>query len=281
MGPYRNPFESQVVGQATQDIERTRQIQNAQNDAAASAAGAFGGGRHGIVEGETNRAALGQMADTSAQLRHRGFMDAAGLSNQDIQNRLAAAGGLASLAPQYGGLAQTGFQMGQNIMGQQAADADRIRGIADALMGHSAGMFDRYTGQPTDILRLRLGALGANPLNQESTTTTTQPTPKPTGLPQLAGSMMTAGKASDRRLKRDIRYLETLGNGIKLYSFRYVDNVVQWVGVMAQDLIGTEFDKAVQKSPLGYYVVDYGQLGIEMKRLEDYDGSTADTLSVA
>lgn len=178
MSRYMNPYTNQVIGGVMSDIDRQRQMANVQGEGAAQAAGAFGGARHGLVEAQTNEAAMRQMGQFGSQLRQQGFNQAGQFAGQDIQNRLGAASGLASLAPQAANLAQTGFGMGRQIQGDQMAQGELVRGISEALLGQGAGMFDRYTGQPQDILKLRLGALGANPLNQAGTSTTNTQQPK-------------------------------------------------------------------------------------------------------
>ncbi len=70
--------------------------------------------------------------------------------------------------------------------------------------------------------------------------------------------------ASDIRLKADI---EPMGqrNGHNWYSFRYVweDPGTVHEGVMAQEVMQTRPD-AVSTHPMGFYVVDYAALGLEM-----------------
>ena len=77
---------------------------------------------------------------------------------------------------------------------------------------------------------------------------------------------------SDRRLKRNIVLLETR-NGIKLYSFQYLWSDEYFVGVMAQDLLGTEHESAVVERN-GYYTVDYSKLGFNMQLLSEYNALT-------
>ena len=77
---------------------------------------------------------------------------------------------------------------------------------------------------------------------------------------------------SDRRLKRSIKYIKTLDNGIKIYSFKYLWSNQTFVGVMAQDLIGTEFESAV-RTHIGIYIVDYSKLGFNMMTLEEYEAT--------
>ena len=71
-----------------------------------------------------------------------------------------------------------------------------------------------------------------------------------------------AGGTSDRRLKTDIRYLQTTELGLKLYSFRYrKDLSKKYIGVMAQDVLKTPYHSAVHKTDDGFYAVDYAALG--------------------
>lgn len=78
---------------------------------------------------------------------------------------------------------------------------------------------------------------------------------------------------SDQRLKRNIKLLETR-NGINIYSFQYVWSNEYFVGVMAQELLGTAHEVAVVERN-GYYSVDYSKLGFEMQTLSDYQSVTA------
>ena len=73
---------------------------------------------------------------------------------------------------------------------------------------------------------------------------------------------------SDRRMKRNITFLETR-NGIKIYSFQYLWSEEYFVGVMAQDLLGTEYESAVGEHN-GHYTVDYSKLGFNMQLLSQY-----------
>ena len=68
---------------------------------------------------------------------------------------------------------------------------------------------------------------------------------------------------SDIRLKRDVRPVETLPNGVQLYSFRYWNDDRTFVSVMAQDLLkDARFRHAVTEDESGYYMVNLGALGL-------------------
>jgi hypothetical protein len=70
---------------------------------------------------------------------------------------------------------------------------------------------------------------------------------------------------SDARLKRDIKPVETLVSGVKLYSFRYLEDEQEFVGVLAQDLLENElFASAVVHRPDGFLAVSYDALGLEV-----------------
>lgn len=88
MSKYYNPYTSEVINNASSDINRMLKTQLGNVGASADAAGAFGGARHGLVEAETNRAAMDTLANTSAGLRSNMFNTAAGLAGQDISNIL-------------------------------------------------------------------------------------------------------------------------------------------------------------------------------------------------
>ena len=73
------------------------------------------------------------------------------------------------------------------------------------------------------------------------------------------------GGWSDYRLKTNISFVEMIDD-IKLYTFNYVFDLAKtYIGVMAQDLIGTKYENSVIMSDEGYYKVDYSKLPVDMK----------------
>jgi uncharacterized protein YfiM (DUF2279 family) len=186
---YMNPYTEGVIDRTMGDIDRTRMMQQNENAAAAVKAGAFGGSRHGVVEAQTNEAALRTMGDASANLRSAGFNTAAQLSGQDIlnkmgasdsrigaigmdfNNQLNAAGGLLDTAQTGGGLAETAFGMGNSITGQQMQQGTFLQQLQQMIMDRAGGQFDATTGQPRSLLDSTMAALGMSPLGNESKTT--------------------------------------------------------------------------------------------------------------
>ena len=71
---------------------------------------------------------------------------------------------------------------------------------------------------------------------------------------------------SDKRLKTGITEIGLSPNGLKIYSFKYIDQSLgkgTWQGVMSDEV--PPF--AVTKNKDGYDMVDYSKLDVEFKQL--------------
>jgi hypothetical protein len=167
--PYQNQYEQGVVDTALGDIERARQMQQNENAASAVSAGAFGGSRQGLVEAETNRAALQQSADTAARLRQQGFESAAQRAESDIGRRMQADqmntqfGLQGDLANQQAGLQSGLAAQGQNtqraLANQQANLAADTTSAANNLraqqLNQAAGLQAGSTNIANELARLQ------------------------------------------------------------------------------------------------------------------------------
>ncbi|NBD29597.1 MAG: hypothetical protein GVY31_06110, partial [Alphaproteobacteria bacterium] len=71
---------------------------------------------------------------------------------------------------------------------------------------------------------------------------------------------------SDMRVKTDIVPVGTAANGLPLYQFRYIGAEAVFEGVMAQDVLA-HTPEAVVTDSNGLMRVNYGMLGLEMKRI--------------
>jgi hypothetical protein len=87
---YTNPYENEVVQRTIADIDKMRSAALANNQGAATRAGAYGGSRHGVIDALTNEAALKTSGDVAASLRQAGHSRAQDLALIDIANRLGA-----------------------------------------------------------------------------------------------------------------------------------------------------------------------------------------------
>ena len=170
LSAYTNPYESQVVGQSLQDLERARQMQANQLGAQASQAGAFGGSRQAIMESELGRNYLDQAARTASQLRLGGFQNAQQMAGQDIGYGLQGSQNRQAAASTLGQLSNLGFSQGMDLSNQAFQQGTLAQGINQALIDAAKGQYAGYQGAPSQSLQYINQALGAAPVP----TTTTQ-----------------------------------------------------------------------------------------------------------
>ena len=163
LSPYMNPYESQVVGQSLQDLERARQMQANQLGAQASQAGAFGGSRQAIMESELGRNYLDQAARTASGLRQAGFQNAQQMAGQDIQTGLQGSQNRLNAASQLGQLSNLGFGQGMALQDQAMQQGALAQGINQMLIDASKGQYAGYTGAPAQALQYLTAAIGASP----------------------------------------------------------------------------------------------------------------------
>lgn len=103
----------------------------------------------------------------------------------------------------------------------------------------------------------------------------------PVGDPSIPGAVYITGYTSpiqlfvsspalpsDLRLKTILEKVGTSKDGINIYNFTYNKDKekIIYQGVIAQELIGTKFEKAL-KINKGFYSVDYSKLDVEFKQI--------------
>jgi len=87
---YMNPYTQAVTEQSLADLERSRQLQQQQTAAQATAARAFGGSRQGVAEAETNRAFGENAARLVAQQNAAAYQAAQQASEADLARQMQA-----------------------------------------------------------------------------------------------------------------------------------------------------------------------------------------------
>ena len=143
LNPYLNQYEDQVVNQSISDIDRARQMQQGQNNAAAVSAGAFGGDRQAIQRAETDRNALEATARQVGQLRQGGYESAARRAEGDISRNLT--GQQSNQASN----SQTGqFNIGNEFNRQQANQA---RDLTQSQANASNNLQMQRSNQSADV----------------------------------------------------------------------------------------------------------------------------------
>jgi hypothetical protein len=97
IGAYQSPYQQQVIDQSMADIQRQADIQRGFSQDRAIGAGAFGGSRSAILEGESQRPYIEQQARTAAGLRQSGFENAQRAAESDIARQQQ----MAMFAPEF------------------------------------------------------------------------------------------------------------------------------------------------------------------------------------
>ena len=140
IGGFMNPYQQEVIDRSLGDIESSRQMADLRDRQAATQARAFGGSRQGVQSSLTNAAALKQAADLSANLRNQGYGQAAQLAQ---------------------------YARAQNIQGGQ-----NVLALGGARQAFQQQQMDALRNIGLQKLGIVQSALGANPANLGSTTTT-------------------------------------------------------------------------------------------------------------
>lgn len=165
--PYMNPFTQNVIDTSMAEMNRQQGIQQQGIDDAATAAGAFGGMRHGVQAAEMNRGYADKQGQLAANLWNQNFNQAQGAGQQDVQNRLALMGGL-------GNLANMGFGMGQSVMQNNLLQGGMQQQLMQQLINAQKGQWQGFTGAPGQSAGMIGGAL-PNPGGSGQQTSTNRP----------------------------------------------------------------------------------------------------------
>ena len=165
MGQYQNAYTDQVIDRGLLDLNRARKLTQQQNGASAVRAGAFGGARQAILEGETNRGFADATARMTAEERSKAFTQAGVMSQADRDARLSAAQANQGQDATMAGLRQQGVlaagaanqgvdltmaQMRQQA-GMEAARANQGVDLAALQMQQQAGMEAARANQGADL----------------------------------------------------------------------------------------------------------------------------------
>ena len=187
IGAYQSPYQTQVIDQTMADIQRQADIQRGFSQDRAIGAGAFGGSRSALLEGESQRPYIEQQARTAAGLRQSGFENAQRAAESDIARQQQ----MAQFAPEFelrarqqqagllGGLGSIQEQrLGQ--LGQIGLQQQRLQqGALDVPYGE----FERALRYAPQQLGLLQGAVFGQPQNLTTTDRTS-----PSFLDKAAGA---------------------------------------------------------------------------------------------
>ena len=175
-GQYMNPYVQNVIGGLGRNAMSNYQKQANQLGAEATAAGAFGGSRHGVAQGTMAADVQNNLNQQVGNLMYQGYGDAMSRAAQDQQMRMGA-------ASQLGNLSNLGFGMGQTInqnLSQQGAMQQALQQMA---MDKAGQQYQGYAQSPYTALSAYTQALGSTPYPQ----TTTQSQQSSNGLMDYLG----------------------------------------------------------------------------------------------
>jgi hypothetical protein len=100
-----------------------------------------------------------------------------------------------------------------------------------------------------------------------------------TGLANDTG-YCNGSKPSDMNLKKNIVYSHTLPRGLRIYTYEFIDDFVssqkekfnddysgKWQGILAQDLLGTEYEDCLNLRDDRFFEVNYSKLNLELTKI--------------
>ena len=106
--PFMSPYQQEVIDATLSEFDRNQAIQNTGMRDQAIAAGAYGGGREGVMAAEAAKGAAMNRAQLQAQLLNQGFQQAQAAAGADLQ-------------------AQQGLGQYQSALGQQQQAVEQAR----------------------------------------------------------------------------------------------------------------------------------------------------------
>jgi hypothetical protein len=75
-------------------------------------------------------------------------------------------------------------------------------------------------------------------------------------------------KPSDISFKENLNLIGKSPLGINIYQFNYIGEEGLYEGIIAQELIGTEYESALSLNADGKYLVDYSKIDVEFKKID-------------
>lgn len=257
LDPNMNPALAGVTDAAIRPMIDTFQRQimpGIANDAVS--AGGFGGTRQGIAEGIAASDLNRQVGDVSASIQNNAY-------NQGLQAMAQMAGQSPGSAGILQGLGAIPQILSSSLLPAQLTSmvGEQRQGMTQAQLSDT---IQRYVNEQMlpfataqDVAALAFGIPAG----------TTQTTAKTSGGGGGGMQMLQSGMGmlsmlpmlmglSDRRRKTNVKKVRTLSDGLGVYTYRLVGDIVDRVGLMAQEVI-KKYPFAVSRNRNGYLRVDY------------------------
>lgn len=262
--PYMDQYDARALQPMLHDNEEQRNAAVRNSRGAATMAGAFSDPRAAIDEDLVNQRYDRNRQGIISSGYNQAYDRAIGASAQDVSNSNNAQIANAGLKETFlnrllsGANANTGLQSGQLSLAQmlsQLGTPQTEQNQAKAQIPFQDWMIKNMQWIP-QIAQLMNQTISAGTKGLPSNQVTTAPDNSGFGaIGSIAGSVLPYIMMSDIQLKEEVEAIGELFDGTPVYSYRYVDDPVTRIGLMAQD-IEERVPEAVHDIG-GYKAVDY------------------------
>ena len=178
---FMNPYQQQVIDEYTKEMQRQFDISRQGRAAQAIGAGAFGGGREGVLEAEAMTGFQRQLGQGLAGLMSSGYQQAQNAAMQAFENQQRrgqlAAQNLGNIGRLQTGIGQMFGQFAPISSGVTERDVSTLarigateRGIGQAERTADYQNLLRQYQQPFQALQFQSGILGGFPTYDQSST---------------------------------------------------------------------------------------------------------------
>ena len=178
---FMNPYQQQVIDEYTKEMQRQFDISRQGRAAQALGAGAFGGGREGVLEAEAMTGFQRQLGQGLAGLMSSGYQQAQNAAMQAFENQQRrgqlAAQNLGNIGRLQTGIGQMFGQFAPIASGVTERDVSTLarigateRGIGQAERTADYQNLLRQYQQPFQALNFQSGILGGFPTYDQSST---------------------------------------------------------------------------------------------------------------
>jgi len=162
---FMNPYQQNVIDASLRTLGGAQEMSLNKQGAQASAAGAFGGSRHGVAEAETRKAYGQQASDLVSNQMQAGYQNAQAAAQNDMARRMNAAAGLTATAGQ-------GLEAQKAVLGAQMQAGETARSLEQAGLDQQYADFALEQDFPLTGLNALLGAASGIPSGYGTTTET-------------------------------------------------------------------------------------------------------------
>jgi hypothetical protein len=263
MSPYMNEYVMRALAPQLRQMDIQNAATDANTNAQATGSGAFGDARTGIEQASNKFNQNVQREGVIGNAYNQAFNTAIGAGAQDVANQnqtqnanasyaetalgraLGGAGALEGLQNQQLGVAGAQNQMGQQQTAQQQAQL--------TAQYNQWLMAQQYPFQTAQLLN-QTTSTGAQAM--PASTQTTEMKPDNSGW--ALGGALGLAMFSDADLKEDIVEVGELLDGTPVYSYRYFDEDIPRIGLLAQDVEKRNPDAVIEAWPGGAKMVNYG-----------------------